>query len=561
MNRRVLRLISASLCLFVASCASPEVASLSWNDVDGRKLTFFRVPSGIVGEEGHLEDSRPVVFALSPARVVPAPSCLELEFRQGPKLPVGDLPEIEIAFSGQRNGTQAFLRERFTLRNARSRLVLPLAAGTSLASLSISLLPREKAAPDPEAAYRAEIISIREIPPWSGIQTGEGWLRISGASSAWRKDGQEHAAFSLAPGFPPLYSEHGGIVVSYGPGGGGKYLSILTDGKPGLEVRLHPAGLATVLPYSMLPSVVASLELVLPPGVAFRAFAAGILASDGTGSIDAATAELADFGRILRTGAPTDGREFDLYRWDLLPDVLIFDFRDYAVQDSWLKRLAFFVEKDGFRGSLALDAEIAGLHGWNAHDYRPSDLAAFFEKARRTGFVLGERELLLRDILLARGILVQDGKAFVEGKGAIISITRESEPYLRMTFLNHESTHAIFFADAAYRAFVKETWTRMDKEEKWFWRLYFGWMNYDTGDDYLMANEYQAYLLQQTLKQVEPYFTKTLTDRLTEKHPELKPRLDEYMEKYRDSFGQRAGALDAWLEGKYGFRAGFGASY
>ena len=54
---------------------------------------------------------------------------------------------------------------------------------------------------------------------------------------------------------------------------------------------------------------------------------------------------------------------YELFRWSDFPHVLIFDFLNYDVQNRFLKRLAFFVEKAGFRGRLAQDHEIANLHG------------------------------------------------------------------------------------------------------------------------------------------------------------------------------------------------------
>ena len=53
------------------------------------------------------------------------------------------------------------------------------------------------------------------------------------------------------------------------------------------------------------------------------------------------------------------------------------------MQDDLLKRMAFFTEKEGFRGRLAADEEIKDLHGFNAHDYRAETLAAFFDLAEK----------------------------------------------------------------------------------------------------------------------------------------------------------------------------------
>mgnify|MGYP000928978100 CR=1 FL=1 len=87
--------------------------------------------------------------------------------------------------------------------------------------------------------------------------------------------------------------------------------------------------------------------------------------------------EVGDPHGVLGEG-PGQGEEYRWYRWDLLPSVILFDFRNYDIQDAYLKRLAFFVEKRGFVGRLAPNQEIAPLHGWNAHDYKAEDLARFF---------------------------------------------------------------------------------------------------------------------------------------------------------------------------------------
>jgi hypothetical protein len=112
------------------------------------------------------------------------------------------------------------------------------------------------------------------------------------------------------------------------------------------------------------------------------------------------------------SGTRLDGtgmaQDYKLYRWDLLPDTLVFDFADYAVQDRYFKRLAFFAEKAGFRGRLADDAEIASLHAWNAHDYPSWTLARFYNLAADTAFRLNTSELALLDLLLAYGIVKKD---------------------------------------------------------------------------------------------------------------------------------------------------------
>ena len=101
----------------------------------------------------------------------------------------------------------------------------------------------------------------------------------------------------------------------------------------------------------------------------------------------------------------------------------------------------------------------------------------------------------------------------------------------------------------------------MESGEKWFWIRYFQWMAYDTKSEYLMANEYQAYLMQQPLAKAAEYFTKTLPANLlapevVAREPELGAKVAAYMEEYGGGFIARAAELDAWLSREYGISAG-----
>ena len=69
--------------------------------------------------------------------------------------------------------------------------------------------------------------------------------------------------------------------------------------------------------------------------------------------------------------------DYELFSWTRFPGILIMDTASYAVQSRFFKRLAFYVEKRGYRGRLIPEEEFAGLHGFNAHDYRAEDLARF----------------------------------------------------------------------------------------------------------------------------------------------------------------------------------------
>jgi hypothetical protein len=553
--------LAAVACL--AGCARPAISSPLYLDLQGARLALFQEGGFPAGEEGRFGPGREKnAYVLGKPRTIPGGLSLELEFHRGNKATAETRPELGLALSSRADSGKPFLEERLRLQTDHLFYVLALPEGQTLARIDISLVPDGGSAAEGSAC---ELVGMREVPAWKGFERLGDGIRISPGVSVYRKDGLEHVEIP-APGLPQVgermaeggkEASEAGIFLSYRPRPdiadmSGSRVSFVDGAGGKFQLRARPRGTRTFIPAGIASlEASGSLDVAFPRGTECLALASGLFSGRD--------AELADFGRILRS-APR-GTNYELYSWDLIPSTLIFDFRDYATQDAYLKRLAFFVEKIGFRGRLASDAELAGLHGWNAHDYRAEDLAAFFDAAAGKGFPLNPQERELEAILVGRGMIVEKAGRIEAGEGAIVSIARESVPYLRTLFLTHESTHAIFFTDAEYRDFVRGEWSSMGKEEKWFWKLFFGWKTYNTDDDYLMANEYQAYLLQQTLLQTRDYFTKNAPAQLTEKHPELVQQLETYMVKYGDSFEKRAVALDAWLGAKYGFRAGRGSTY
>ena len=222
-----------------------------------------------------------------------------------------------------------------------------------------------------------------------------------------------------------------------------------------------------------------------------------------------------DPGMILRW--PRDhwrDERYELFSWAAFPSILIFDMADYDVQDRFLKRLAFFAEKAGFRGRLAPDSEIAGLHGWNAHDYRSVTLAAFFDLAEKTGFPLLPEEKELESILVNYKIILRNSNGIVPGAGALISITRESPDYLRSLFMVHEGFHGLYFIDEDFRNFCRQRWENFTGVPRAFILSYFEYQAYDTKDTDLVINEFMAHILQQPASQADRYFGETLAGRI-----------------------------------------------
>lgn len=266
-----------------------------------------------------------------------------------------------------------------------------------------------------------------------------------------------------------------------------------------------------------------------------------------------------DLGGLLNySPAQWRNEDFELFSWSVFPEVLIFDFANFQVQSDFFRRLSYFVEKVGFRGNLLTDAQLAGRHGWNAHNYRPTDLARFFNSARETGFALNERELQLEKLLLFHGLLIQEGGELSAGEGAIISLTQDPAQMWgsRYLFLNHESLHGLFYNMSELQERSRQLWFALDDDVRRYIERYFSYVGYDPADEYLMINEFQAYMLQQDISEIRWYVDDRMGGRLEDRHPELK----DFVQRVRGLAGSQAFAAAEQLQSiiyqKHGFIAG-----
>jgi hypothetical protein len=258
-------------------------------------------------------------------------------------------------------------------------------------------------------------------------------------------------------------------------------------------------------------------------------------------------------------------KNYEYFKWDVFPSIIIFDTADYAVQDKLFKRLAFFTEKKGFRGRIAPDSEIADLHGWNAHDYNPQTLANFFNEADKINFNLSKEEQELCGILLQAGIIIlapnERAEKYYAGSGALISVSRESAQALRRQLMVHECFHGIFFIDADFRNFSKTRWEKLPSVPKKFIRSFFDYQQYDINDSYLMENEFMAYCLQQPVGAASEYFGKIIARRIeaSEWRKSVLPEKDEATESWPElatAFQNEATAFSNYVQKRWGLRAG-----
>ena len=249
--------------------------------------------------------------------------------------------------------------------------------------------------------------------------------------------------------------------------------------------------------------------------------------------------------------------DYELYEWDRFPQILFFDTRNYEVQDKLFRRLAFFVEKQGYKGRLLTNEELGDMHGYNAHDYSAESMARFFNKATELNFPLNEEEELLKRILIHNKLLESDGMYVKANEGGLVSISRETPGWSRTNLLAHEGWHTIFFRDAEFRNFVSAVYYTFDPDSRDFLIDYFKSqpsLGYDVNDEYLMHNEFMAYIMQQRLSEVANYFVH-LANRGTVIN--YTPNLAAYVRKTEGrGFEDAANALNDFVYDKYGIVRG-----
>ncbi|MBQ7159319.1 MAG: hypothetical protein IJS09_07875 [Treponema sp.] len=330
----------------------------------------------------------------------------------------------------------------------------------------------------------------------------------------------------------------------------------------GERITIRPSGDSVVIPCASLKSPFAQAMVdeneVKVAALLVRASDPKLLAfKEGTRYVTKPVRT--DPGLIMAWSRDTwRGNEYELFEWERFPGVLFFDTLDYKVQDDFFRRLAYFVEKAGYRGKLLDDESLADKHGYNAHDYSAESLADFFEAARRTRFPLNQKELLLYEILVVNGVLVQNADGSIgAGKGAVISISQESSRALRYQFVAHEGWHGLFFIDGDFRNTVASIYYTMDKTTLEYLRRYFQVtpsLNYDVDDDYLMKNEFMAYMLQKPVSEVGPYFVAMAS----RSHSQLKAKAlaDYIISTEAAGFTSAATLLEEYVRDRWNLAAG-----
>lgn len=213
-------------------------------------------------------------------------------------------------------------------------------------------------------------------------------------------------------------------------------------------------------------------------------------------------------------------RELRLFRYAGNPDILILDFPSLHAQALALNRIAALVEKSGApRDRVLSDSEFQGFLQasgarfdtfYYGHDYRAADLVRFFNLARSGGIALNPAEEELAGILVDQEVMRAETGLFrpIEPGKALITLVQVQpdnpetaapdgvDVRLRDTILRHELSHGEFFTNRTYRDYATRFWhERMTEGDRMAFRAFLAGEGYDSGNEDMMVNEMQAYLL------------------------------------------------------------------
>jgi hypothetical protein len=211
---------------------------------------------------------------------------------------------------------------------------------------------------------------------------------------------------------------------------------------------------------------------------------------------------LADEATILADRPET----LTAFRFAADPAVVVLDFPSLEQQGRMLDRVAALEEKAAQpRDRVLSDAELAAAIRasgatvatyYYGHDYPANELARFFALADRDHVALDPEEERLRAMVRGFGWLAPGA-----APGALISLSRQGAdaditPQVRAAILHHELSHGAFFAEPAYAEYTRQFWrTALTPAERDGVRRFLGANGYDTGNEELMLNEMQAYVM------------------------------------------------------------------
>lgn len=221
-----------------------------------------------------------------------------------------------------------------------------------------------------------------------------------------------------------------------------------------------------------------------------------------------------DFSQIL------ESRSNDAIIWQYAdnPNVYIFDFPGLSLQGSAFNRITQFTEQQFSEpyprvlGNEELARYIGAARRTQAdfafgHDVLVGELVQFFNFADRDKVRLNPEEIAVRDFLVEQG-LVRAWRGFYQAMKpdlVILSIPqvqdkKPNEPMItkgaRYAILLHEMAHGEYYTNSHYAKFCQRFWSEtLTEQQRETFKAFLGKFNYGLGNEDLLVNEMQAYLL------------------------------------------------------------------
>jgi hypothetical protein len=204
----------------------------------------------------------------------------------------------------------------------------------------------------------------------------------------------------------------------------------------------------------------------------------------------------------IRDHVPTD---LTVFRFADNPRILVLDFASLHDQGRMLNRVAALVEKAGLpHDRVVSDTELSAAISargdtvetfYYGHDYATASIVRFFGLADSAKIELDRQEERLRALLVQEGWFTPGVTAALITLPAVGSSLKMTQA-ARAAILRHELSHGEFFSNPGYAEYVHNFWlTSLTEAERAAIRGFLGKEEYDTGNEELMFNEMQAYLM------------------------------------------------------------------
>lgn len=221
-----------------------------------------------------------------------------------------------------------------------------------------------------------------------------------------------------------------------------------------------------------------------------------------------------DFLQILDTKveAPT------VWQYADNPAVFIFDFPGLGLQGRSFNRVTQFTEQQFSEpyprvlGNEELARYIEAARRTQAdfafgHDVLISELVQFFNYADRDKVVLNPEETAVRDFLLEQGLMRQWRGFYQAMKPDVVVLSipqtqakKQGEPMIsrgaRYAILLHEMAHGEYYSNPHYAKFCQRFWNdTLTEQQRTAFKTFLSGFNYGMGNEDLLINEMQAYLM------------------------------------------------------------------